>query len=99
MNTPVTISICDARTQAIMDKLNSIESMGRERAEKIERLSARLYKDNGQVSVQTRLDRHEQLIHTVQVAADRMVWMGATALLGFTGTVIVAILNHVYFKG
>ena len=45
----------------------------------IERLENRLYRDNGTLSVQTRLDRHEQTLHNLSKA----LW-GVSAVAGVT---------------
>ena len=47
----VTQGECGEVSQRILDKLGSIEK--------------RLFKDNGTLSIQTRLDRHEQVIRVV----------------------------------
>ena len=53
----------------------------------VEKLSARLYKDNGTISIQTRLDRHEQSLRILTrlmygAIALALVTLGKTLLAG-----------------
>lgn len=56
------------------------EAFATEIKDAIERLDRKLYRDNGAVSIQTRLDRHEQVISQLR-------W--------FTGIIVVAIATSV----
>ncbi len=55
---------------------------------KLESIERRLFKDNGAVSIQTRLDRHEQVLRL-------MLWavgvIGGTFLVGLTGGMVVIV--------
>ena len=54
----------------------------------VERLDRRLYRDNGTVSVQTRLDRHERVIRG-------MTWLGGITMSFLLMVVLGAIVTHV----
>lgn len=69
---------CDEKHEATMAILNEIND--------------RLFKDNGKVSIQTRLDRHEQFLKTLNWAFGIIA---STLLVGSVG-VVVAVVNHVF---
>ena len=47
--------------------------------EKLEQIERRLFKDNGTLSIQTRLDRHEQIMRALVWATSVTVGTGLTA--------------------
>ena len=47
----VTHEVCEATSTKVLEKLESIEK--------------RLFRDNGSVSIQTRIDRHEQILRAL----------------------------------
>ncbi len=69
----VTKGACDAHTKAMTDGQNTL-------LEKLESIEKRLFHDNGRVSMQTRIDRHEQALRL-------LLWVvgiiGGTLLSGF----------------
>lgn len=74
----ITRKDCDQKHEATMSLLNEINN--------------RLFKDNGNISIQTRLDRHEQFLKIVNWA---LGILGSTVLVGSVG-VVVAIVKHVF---
>ena len=56
---------------------------------KLESIDKRLFRDNGNVSIQTRLDRHEQTIRTIK----RLTWITVTAVLGILVATVVGVLG------
>jgi hypothetical protein len=72
MGEHVTMEHCEATSSQILKKLDSIEQ--------------RLFRDNGSVSMQTRLDRHEFVIRALLWAIS--VTVGALLAGGAVGLVI-----------
>ena len=68
----VTDESCRLRTGEILTALHGMER--------------RLFKDNGNISIQTRLDRHEQTICTIR----RLTWVATSSVVG---SVIVASIS------
>ncbi len=68
----VTTEECEATSSQILEKLESIEK--------------RLFRDNGSVSMQTRLDRHESVIRALLWAVS--VGVGALLAGGAVGLVM-----------
>ena len=54
----VTREVCDATSSTLLE---SQERMHR----KLDNIERRLFRDNGSVSIQTRLDRHDQILRVV----------------------------------
>jgi hypothetical protein len=69
---PITRGECDIRHAQIMAVLAGIQASTSE-------TNARLYKDNGHVSIQTKLDRHERILGVLCWVA---TVVSAPALLG-----------------
>ena len=72
MSEHVTVEHCETTSSQILDKLDSIER--------------RLFRDNGSVSMQTRLDRHELVIRALLWALS--VTVGALLAGGAVGLVV-----------
>lgn len=70
----VTDADCHNRTQAILTAVTRIEQ--------------RLYHDNGTLSIQTRLDRHERVIGTLI----RLMWIGTVAVVSSATATLWALL-------
>ena len=66
---------CDAKHKETLELLNAIND--------------RLFKDNGSLSIQTRLDRHEQLAKGLTRA---ITWLSATVL----GAIILGLASLVF---
>ena len=62
---------------------------------KLDSIEKRLFKDNGHVSVQTRLDRHEQVLRALLWVVGLVVGVTVTAAGG--GAVVV--LKHLLTRG
>lgn len=66
---------CDQNTRSLLDSQKAMLS-------KLDSIEKRLFRDNGSVSMQTRMDRHEQALRL-------LLWVvgiiGGTLLAGFTG--------------
>ena len=52
---------------------------------KLDSIDKRLFRDNGTVSVQTRIDRHEQTIGTIK----RLTWIITAAVIGILATALL----------
>ena len=62
---------------------------------KLDSIEKRLFKDNGHVSVQTRLDRHEQVLRALLWVVGLVVGVTVTA----AGGGAVVILKHLLTRG
>lgn len=67
----VTQAECSATSKRVLDKLDSIEK--------------RLFKDNGTLSIQTRIERHEQILRVLLWAAS--IVAGTLLTVGVLGMV------------
>jgi len=79
MSDYVTIETCAASTAKILEKLDSIDK--------------RLFRDNGTLSIQTRLDRHEQIIRALLWAVSIVGGGILLAALSFAATLFRHILG------
>jgi len=77
----VTRTACEQHTRSMLEKQQAM-------LVKLDGIEKRLFRDNGSVSVQTRLDRHEQALRL-------LLWVtgiiGGTLLVGFAGGVALLI--------
>ena len=62
---------------------------------KLDSIEKRLFRDNGHVSVQTRLDRHEQVLRALLWVVGLVVGVTVTA----AGGGVVVILKHLLTRG
>ncbi len=73
----VTRESCEQSTRSLLESQKAMLS-------KLESIEKRLFRDNGSVSMQTRIDRHEQALRL-------LLWVtgviGGTLLVGFAGGV------------
>ena len=85
----VTEAVCEKKHQETSDWNETL--LG-----ELHKLNDRLYKDNGNLSVQTRLDRQEQFLK----ALGKLIWMvGSVLLLNVVGTGIafgILLIKHVF---
>ena len=84
----VTKGSCDAHTKAMTDGQTALLS-------KLESIEKRLFHDNGRVSMQTRIDRHDQALRF-------MLWVmgiiGGTLLAGIAGG-LTLLIREVMLRG
>ncbi len=77
----VTQDACGRHSASMLEKQQELLT-------KLDGIEKRLFKDNGSVSMQTRIDRHEQALRL-------LLWVvgiiGGTLLVGFTGGVALLI--------
>ncbi len=77
----VTLDACGRTSEMMMEKQQEL-------LVKLESIEKRLFRDNGSVSMQTRLDRHDQALRL-------LLWVtgiiGGTLLAGFAGAVAMLI--------
>ena len=78
----ITTAECSENTGKILDKLESIDK--------------RLFHDNGTLSIQTRLDRHEQVIRTLLWAVSVV---GGTFLASIVSVVVMLVRFVLTHKG
>ena len=77
----MTVGDCREVHKQSLDKLQAI-------ADAIEDINKRLYKDNGTISIQTRLDRQGRIISTVTA----FLWVvGSAVMIQFTSFIISAL--------
>jgi len=81
----VTLDACGRTSEMMMEKQQEL-------LVKLESIEKRLFRDNGSVSMQTRLDRHDQALRL-------LLWVtgiiGGTLLAGFAGGVALLIREAV----
>lgn len=75
------VDACARNTEALLESQRELLS-------KMDGIEKRLFRDNGSVSMQTRLDRHEQ---TLKLLLWGVGIIGSTLLTGFVGGVILLI--------
>lgn len=84
----VTKGTCEQNTRTMLESQHAMLT-------KLESIDKRLFRDNGSVSMQTRIDRHDQTLRLI-------LWVvgiiGSTLLVGFTGG-LALLIREVVQKG
>lgn len=76
----VTHEECSESSRRVLEKLDSIER--------------RLFRDNGSVSIQTRLDRHEQILRALLWVVGLLVGAGVTAGVSCAVVIVKQLLEN-----
>jgi len=63
--------------------------------EKLDRIERRLFRDNGSVSIQTRIDRHEQILRVVLW----IVGIAGGSILAACGSGLVIVIRELITRG
>ena len=84
----VTREACEATSSQLLD---SQEKLHR----KLDSIEKRLFRDNGSVSIQTRLDRHEQVVRALLWVVGLLVGAGVTTGI----SCVVVVLRHALGNG
>ena len=74
---------CDARTTKILTGIATLDK-------KLDRLHRRLYEDNGEPSLQTRINQNSATAR----AAHRLIWILITSALTFVGAFLLWHVTH-----
>ncbi len=84
----VTLDACGRHSASMLEKQQELLT-------KLDGIEKRLFKDNGSVSMQTRIDRHDQTLRL-------LLWVvgiiGGTLLVGFTGG-LAMLVREILLKG
>lgn len=84
----VTLDACERTSETLLEKQQELLM-------KLDGIEKRLFKDNGSVSMQTRIDRHDQTLRL-------LLWVvgiiGGTLLVGFTGG-LAMLVREILLKG
>ena len=75
MDAPVTRDECDRKSTQILAAIAGLQAS-------VSETNARLYRDNGHISIQTQLDRHDRILRTLCWVASIA---GSTAIVGVVG--------------
>ena len=87
-NSIVTRETCEATSSQLLESQDNIHS-------KLDSIEKRLFRDNGSVSIQTRLDRHDQILR---------VFFWVTGIIGGTflaacGSGLVIVIRELISRG